>query len=151
MTHNKRNLLTTSGPLNTFSLFDLGAGRAFCGPVDEHQASSPECLTAQRARRPVDTSGGKQHSAWPIHTAYVPHSAVMCSGTSEWTRGKKNPDPYLQQMFWVKERSVFFPRVSCGDSVVGCYLRKMSSLASRSPEPPSVPSQLEDQNNHLMN
>lgn len=139
VTHNKHNSLTTSGPLNTFSLCDLGAGRAFCGPVDEHQASSPECLTAQRALRPVDTSGGKQHSAWPTLTAYVSHSAVMCSRTSEWTRGKKkNPDPYLQQMFWVNEGSVFFPRVSCGGSVVGCYLRKMSSLAPRSPESPPV-------------
>lgn len=129
VTHNKCNSFTTSAPLNTFSLSDLGAGGAFCGPVDEQQASSPECLTAQQAHRPVDTSGGKQHSAWPIHTAYVSHSAVMCSRTSEWTRRKKktkNPDPYLQQMFWVNERSVFFPRVSCGDSVVGCYLRKMS-------------------------
>lgn len=50
--------------------------------------------------------------------------------------GEKKPDPYLQQMFWVSERSVFFPRVSRGDSVVGCYLRKMSSLAPRSPESP---------------
>lgn len=117
-------------PLNTFSLFDLGAGRAFCGPVDGQQASSPDCLTAQRAHRPVDTSGGKQHSARPIHTAYVSHSAAMCSRTSEWTRRrKKKTNPYLQQMFWVNERSAFFPRVSCGDSVVGCYSRKMSSVA----------------------
>lgn len=137
-THNNRNFSTTSGPLNTFSLFDLGAGRAFCGPADEHQASSPERFTAQRAPRPVDTSGGKQHSAWPIHTAYVSHPAVMCSRTSEWTRRRKKPDPYLQQMFWVNERSVFFPRVSCGDSVVGCYLRRTSSLAPWSPESPPV-------------
>lgn len=118
--------------VHAFSLFDLGAGRAFCGAMDKPQASSPEVSQLSgHTSLLTQVVGNNTPPGWFIAAMFL--IRLSCAGGPLSGPGDKT-DPYLQQMFWVNEWGILVPRVSCGvghDQLCSCYLRKMSSLAQK--------------------
>lgn len=125
----------TSGPDQEFPLFDLGAGRAFCGAVDKPQASPPEVSQLSGHTSLLTQVVGNNTPPGRLVPLMFLIRPSRAGGPVSGPRDKT--DPYLRQMFWVKEWSVLVPRVPCSvghDQLCSCYLRKTSSLATWSSE-----------------